>query len=331
MARRQWPGSAWHWAWLRHHAQLDRADGRPTGDSERAESGYDSHLQIAERSLNAQHIYLSPHCDDAVFSCGGQIAQLRRSSAAVTIYTVMAGDPPAGFTPTAFTDELHARWQGGLSAEQALATRRAEDQAAAQRLGAALVFGSHADAVYRVSTATGAPLYTSREAIFGEIHPEDSATPEALAQAFCAAFPQLTPEVTLYAPLGVGHHVDHQLVRAMALRLAAQFQLREVYFYEEFPYARDGLKARLRAVSELAQAMRAHPEHFGLRAVLHKVVLDEEALNSKIAASACYRSQISSFWADQVELERAFREQHAHSGGELCYRPLLRGEDQSSG
>lgn len=278
-----------------------------------------------------QHIYLSPHFDDAVFSCGGQIAQLTRSGVAVTIYTVMAGDPPKGFVPTALTDELHARWKRGMTAEQALAARRDEDREAAARLGAALAFGSAADAVYRVGKTSGTALYLTSEEIFGDVHPDDPITPEALEQIFLATYAHLTPEVVLYAPLGVGHHVDHQLVRAMALRLAARFRLRNVYFYEDFPYARDGDTARLRAVSELARAMRAHPEHFGLRAVPHKVVIDESALAQKIAASACYRSQVDTFWADSGELERVFREYHALSGGELCYRPQLRGEDQSSG
>ncbi len=274
-----------------------------------------------------QHLYLSPHFDDAAFSCGGQIAQLARSGASVTIYTVMAGDPPLGFTPTAFTDELHARWKRGMQAEQALAARRAEDQAAAAVLGAALHFGSFADGIYRVSAESGEALYPTVEAIFGAIHPDDPATPEALEAAFLQQFPHLAPNVTLYAPLGVGHHVDHQLVRAMALRLAARFCLTNTYFYEEYPYARDGRAVRLRAVSELAQAMRAHPAYFGLRAVPHKVVIDEDALARKIAASACYESQIISFWADAAALTEEFRAYHALSEGELCYRPNLRGED----
>lgn len=274
-----------------------------------------------------QHLYLSPHFDDAAFSCGGQIAQLARSGAAVTIYTVMAGDPPSGFTPTAFTDELHARWQRGMLAEQALAARRAEDQAAAAVLGAALHFGSFADGIYRVGAVSGKALYPNVEAIFGDVHPDDPATPEALEAAFLQQFPHLDSSVTLYAPLGVGHHVDHQLVRAMALRLAARFRLTNTYFYEEYPYARDGRAVRLRAVSALAVAMRAHPSHFGLRAVPHKVVIDEAALACKIAASACYESQIVSFWADADALTEEFRAYHALSEGELCYRPNLRGED----
>ncbi|MCS6871805.1 MAG: PIG-L family deacetylase [Anaerolineae bacterium] len=277
--------------------------------------------------MTARHIYLSPHFDDAVFSCGGQIAQLARRGDSVAIYTVMAGDPPEGFAPTAFTDELHARWGCGMAAEQALAARRAEDRAAAAVLGASLSFGSFADAIYRVSKTTGTPLYASSEAIFSDVHPDDPATPEALEQTFLTIYPQLTSDVTLYAPLGVGHHVDHQLVRAMALRLAARFRLRNAYFYEDFPYARNGEAVRLRAVSELAQALRAHPEHFGFRVVPHRVVIDDEALARKIKASTCYRSQVSSFWADLNDLERVFREYHALSKGELCYRPQLRGED----
>lgn len=43
----------------------------------------------------------------------------------------------------------------------------------------------------------------------------------------------------LYAPLGVGHHVDHQVVHAAARRLQSLGQ--RVAFYEDYPYAeRDG-------------------------------------------------------------------------------------------
>src|SRR4030042_1739567 len=74
----------------------------------------------------ASHVYLAPHLDDAVFSCGGLIARQTANDEAVTVVTVCAGDTPVGeLTP--FAVELHRQWGGAGSP---IAARRAEDRMA---------------------------------------------------------------------------------------------------------------------------------------------------------------------------------------------------------
>jgi LmbE family N-acetylglucosaminyl deacetylase len=178
------------------------------------------------------HLFLSPHFDDAALSCGGQIAALTRQGTRVVIYTVMAGEPPPGFQHTAFTKELEERWQLGESPIQG---RRAEDLAAAKVLGAEAEFGPYADCVYRIDPETGKALYPDVESIFGEIHPDDTVNRTALAMSF-----KLQPGDVIHAPLGVGHHVDHQLVRDMALALEEIYPDSPIFFYEEYPYKETG-------------------------------------------------------------------------------------------
>ncbi len=55
------------------------------------------------------HLFLSPHPDDAVLSCGGLIHQLTQKGEPVTILTVMAGDPPDPLPDTPLVRELHQR------------------------------------------------------------------------------------------------------------------------------------------------------------------------------------------------------------------------------
>lgn len=68
-------------------------------------------------------IVLSPHLDDAVFSC----SQILKGARVVTI---CAGIPPADCPPTIFDE------RGGFAtARDAMEARRAEDRAAAEQLG----------------------------------------------------------------------------------------------------------------------------------------------------------------------------------------------------
>lgn len=278
------------------------------------------------------HIYLSPHFDDAVFSCGGQIYQIAQSGQRITVYTVMAGFPPANFKPTLFTDELHMRWALGSNPESIITARRAEDSAAMAILGADLRFGLTPDCVYRVS-AGGEAFYPTVEAIFGPVSPYDAANLAVLEADFLNIFADVLPfdshETILYVPLGVGKHVDHLLTRALGTHIAAKFKLRDVYFYEEYPYAREGRQKILEAVVDLHKVLEPYRAHFGLRVTSQKVVIDEVALNQKIAASACYVSQVSTFWENTAALADDLRSYHALSGGEGCWRPLLRHESDA--
>lgn len=255
------------------------------------------------------HLFFSPHPDDAVYSCGGRIAQLTRAGQPVTVYTFMAGAAPPEFRSTPFTDELFARWKLG---DQPWIGRQAEDRAAVGSLGGSVVFGPHPDAVCRVSPQTGTALYPSGPAIFGERPPDDTLTVEGMAAALTAQI--AVPPTAVYAPMGVGHHVDHQWVRDLALHLAGQYPQYAVYFYEEYPYMRGGRPEALKALRYF--------EARQVRLLRVRYVLDEEALARKIHASGLHRSQRDSFWADDAAMDADLRAYHAHTGGE-CYWRLV--------
>jgi LmbE family N-acetylglucosaminyl deacetylase len=153
-------------------------------------------------------LYLSPHLDDATLSCGGQIHQQTAAGRPVLIVTITAGDPPA-VPPSEFAQLLHDRWQ---LAGEVVAGRRAEDAAACRRLGADYLHWDISDCIYRVDPATGAALYPSVEAIFGPVHPAEAPLVAVLARRMAT----LPPCGRVIAPLAIGCHVDHQLVRAAA-------------------------------------------------------------------------------------------------------------------
>lgn len=219
----------------------------------------------------SEHVYLSAHLDDAVYSCGGLIHHQVQAGHVCTVLTAFAGEPPGGEL-SAFAEELHTRWG---TPEGPTAVRREEDLEACARLGAGAVHFGIPEALYRHGQHAE-PLYPTEQAIFGPVHPEDRPTVSALTEAL--------DEVGLagsqvYVPLAIGGHIDHKILRA-----AAEALDQPIWYYRDLPYAMRG--------GELPQGLR-RPK--GVEAIQP---LDPEDVAAWAEAAACYRSQESTFWDD---------------------------------
>jgi LmbE family N-acetylglucosaminyl deacetylase len=88
----------------------------------------------------------------------------------------------------------------------------------------------------------------------------------------------------------------------------------QVRYYEDYPYAEelDALESALRGDDPPGRG-RLHDWHPQV------TPLTGTALDAKVRAIACYRSQISTFWRDVDELERAVRTHVARIGGERVW------------
>lgn len=241
-------------------------------------------------------LFLSPHLDDAVLSCGGTIHQLTAQGEAVTVLTTMAGDPPDPLPDTPIVADLHQRWQAGYSP---VATRRHEDENAVSKLGARAVHWRLGDCVYRTAQRDGqtVALYPSEDSLWGAIQADDPAL-EALRSA------RIPAATTVYAPLGSRHHVDHRIVRDWGLWLKVQNPALNLIFYEEYPYEVD-------AIMELEQAL-AYFSPQPMRLETH--LLGEVDVVVKIGAIACYKSQISTFWSGIADMEARTRQSMTAAG-----------------
>jgi LmbE family N-acetylglucosaminyl deacetylase len=227
------------------------------------------------------HLYLSPHLDDAVLSCGGTIASQVAAGETVLVVTLFAGDAPPG-PRSDFALLIHERW--GLG-DNPFVGRRAEDQRSLNALGAAAIQLPFPDAIYRTGP-DGDLLYPSREGIFGPVHASEDALVDDLARTLAALGAPATARV--YVPLGVGGHVDHVLTRRAAERwhpARAGF-----WFYEEYPYAE--APERIRA----ALGTDAWQEHL--------ITLTTADLEAKVEAIAYHASQIDSLFADLADMRR---------------------------
>lgn len=192
-----------------------------------------------------RHIYLAPHFDDATLSAGGTVVLQSATGQRPLIVTVFAGIPPAGTTISPYARQMQENTGLGADAAEAVRKRRAEDAAAADILGADTLYLDFPEAIYRGQLT---PLYATEEQLFGAVNSADLHLDEELAAVF-SQIAERAPIAAIYAPLGVGHHVDHLLVCSAADRLAQRKV--NVKFFEDFPYVTQpgALEARQRELN----------------------------------------------------------------------------------
>lgn len=230
------------------------------------------------------HIYLSPHLDDAALSCGGAIARFVAAGQPVLVVNVCSGSPPPGGPFSSFAALQHERW--GLPPDEAVARRLVEDAAALQILGADSLGLGLLDAIYRMPEA-----YVDDPTLFGPVAAGDTLAAEAGPQLeeLVARF----PDAIFYAPLGVGDHVDHVAVHAVAARLAGSGAT--VAYYEDFPYAARAQGAVAGRLDQLGGASGFGPAVAPIDAVIEP----------KIAAVAAYASQLGTLFGGREPMARA--------------------------
>ncbi|MFG3289758.1 PIG-L deacetylase family protein [Streptomyces sp. NPDC048179] len=242
----------------------------------------------------ARLVVLSPHLDDTALSCGAAVAAAATAGADVVAVTVFDGDPQGPLSTAA--REFHRACGHG---DDAMAHRRAEDDAALARLGAVPVRLGLPEALYR-RDAAGDARYPTGQDIFGRGFGSgyETATDEPHAGATGTPDPyDIEPDVVaevvrrltslaavrkaemLLAPLAVGNHVDHRITATAARRLR-----RPLLWYEDVPYA---LYDRCRGWQEALRPVGPM--------VHHASPVDWEA---KLDAIDCYVSQHPVLWED---------------------------------
>jgi LmbE family N-acetylglucosaminyl deacetylase len=253
-------------------------------------------------------IYLSPHLDDAVYSCGGLIWQQTRAGDRVEVWTLCAGDPPDDrYSP--FAQELHARWE---TPQDSVARRRDEDRRACLAVGAAPRYFPVPDCIYRrpgldywnlpqaaPPAAEQISLYPDREALFGPLHPLEAGLPEQAAQRLAGLVPA---GARLVSPLTLGGHADHRLTRQVAESLSAA-----PWYYADYPYAHDHLE-QADALAPPGWCKIAWP-------------LEAAALEAWMAGMSAHATQVSTFWSGLDDLREHLQDYVLRLGGGALWQP----------
>lgn len=246
------------------------------------------------------HVYLSPHYDDVTLSCGGMIHRQTQARQSVLVITIYAAPPPPDEPLSVFAQSMHADW-GNLS--DVITIRQAEDQAAMAILGADYLRLDFSDAIYRGNPQRGEWYYNNDDELFGQVNSPDI----FLAGKIVEAVVELVPageETILYAPLGVGHHVDHQLVHAAAWQLRQQGW--KIAFYEDYPYVDPHacFATQGREYATLAATL-ATRQKANLQPQLH--FFSEENLEAKINSIRAYASQLPTLFGSEADMINCVR------------------------
>lgn len=239
-------------------------------------------------------IYLSPHLDDAIFSCGGIIASQVEKGEDVSIWTLCAGKPSRN-NLSEFADNLHAIY--GYGADP-IGGRISEDIKACSLLGIKYHHFSFLEAIYRKSSNGKYFLYPTPTAIFGKPRPEESIL---LEDMFRTLSEQVNPDCQFVVPMGLGKHVDHLLVRQAAAKLG-----KPLWYYQDFPYA----------------AAAVNEKRWLLKTGLRQEIIDVEKTHRELWEKAIliYKSQVPIFWRSRNDLHRMIRKYFAEGGGKSLWQ-----------
>ncbi len=187
-------------------------------------------------SLGLPVVVVSPHLDDAVLSCGALLAQLTHCCRVTVLTVFTAAAPPPWSWPARRMVRAY-----GMDAETLFEQRRAQDTAVLAEVRAAVVHLGLRDALFRrVGEAATGPPGTGRRPAYptfhfdvarGRIAPTDAGL-AAEVGARIGEVVRASRARVIFAPLGVGRHVDHLVTRQAVQGLGP----RTVY-YSDFPYS----------------------------------------------------------------------------------------------
>ncbi len=242
---------------------------------------------LEDITTSHRHIFLSPHFDDAVYSCGGTLGVQVSVGLRPLVVTIFGGGPEQGTSLSPFAMDTHRKWGFSQDINTAIQARRKEDAAALEHLGVDYLWLNYPDAIYR-----GTPAYYTQDSqlMGGEVNPGDRWIDEELAEILVALRERL-PDTVWYAPLSIGRHVDHQIVCSAADRLT---QLgAKVNLYEDFPY-----------VARHSGSLVERLEEFG-NTLEPGLVEMSEMLPRRLQAAAKYASQTGVNFTDEASMFKA--------------------------
>jgi LmbE family N-acetylglucosaminyl deacetylase len=234
-------------------------------------------------------IYLAPHLDDAVLSCGGIIWEQVQAGNRVEIWTICAGDPPPG-PLSAFAQAIQNRWQ---LEENSPAARRQEDINACRRVGTVYRHFNLPDVIYRW-LPDGEPVIKQNNDLWLPYHPAEGPLIQWMCQTFAANLPN--GEVMLVSPLTIGGHSDHRLVRAAAEQFG-----RSLLYYADVPYV-------IQQPQQLAVYTKGMQIGYSHPVTLNGLVAWQDGV-------AAYTSQVKGFWSSRAELDAALEQYCREPGG----------------
>lgn len=179
--------------------------------------------------------FISPHFDDAILSAGALMSYLSKHTK-ITVINVFtkAGPPPYTLSARTFLSQC-----GYTDAEKLFVDREKEDAQVLSTVANTVINLNNADALWR----------KARNTWFGSVLPEIDAryptyrfhavrgviarSDQAMVKRIIADVRERIKEkdAVVFAPLGIGNHIDHVITRKVA-----EAQDQQLIYWSDFPY-----------------------------------------------------------------------------------------------
>ncbi len=254
-------------------------------------------------AIGYRHVYLSPHYDDAALSCGGSISRQVQAGEPVLIVTVCTAFTKPGESLSSHARMLHESWG---SPENISGIRQSEDRASMEILGTDFLYLNFRDAIYRGDAQQGKWFYTGDEDIFGQIHKADLTLAARIEETVISIVSRAEDKV-IYAPLGIGNHVDHQLTHLVGQRLLKHGWT--IGFYEDYPYSDPDYPFENEAFAQNLSCAQEFIQRF-VQANSWKIkvqTFSEKNLEAKIESICAYASQLKLVFGSEGEMRKRVR------------------------
>lgn len=171
-------------------------------------------------------LVLSPHADDAVFSCHDHMRHWVNQGHTVTVCTIFSKFNPTTLNPDAERYMKHSGFTSTTAFEEA---RKKEDRAALGTLGIHLLCADFVDGAFRLYG--GRLNYPSFGKLFSGLL---SAQDDELTRQVISYMHTLGMRFDrVLAPIGMGSHADHLLTALCAKQAVPKNKL---HFYYDAPY-----------------------------------------------------------------------------------------------
>ncbi|ETS31412.1 hypothetical protein BB987_13880 [Photorhabdus temperata] len=241
------------------------------------------------------HLFLSPHLDDVALSAGGLIHKLVSENQKVVILTFFTE-----YDKNIASHYLYSANNDNMNSFIKLYSKRAnEDIAFCNKLSAIPIHGRILDCIYRTDQC-GELMYKNSAMIYsGLVHKSDYASDMA-QDLIDKTLLNYQPDY-IYAPLGIGRHVDHIIINNLVHNITGSRKLK-ILLYEDFPYVL-GEYPIINPDSVENSLLRNNK--FDKRAILLDIDLKEKMQNILF-----YESQLEPLFGNKSNLLVSLRKYH---------------------
>lgn len=190
-----------------------------------------NNLKKREAILNKYHkfVFISPHLDDAILSCGNLIYELKKRDKKIFIITV--------FTRASRIESPQAKKYLNqclyTNAQKIFKDREKEDLNVCNSLDIIPIHMGFIDAAWRHYNRK--PVYHSNDRQYsGEISYKDKDMIKKITDKLKKIIDN-NNKILLLSPLGIGNHIDHLIVN----KIVGKIKIDKI-FWEDFPYSTKG-------------------------------------------------------------------------------------------